>query len=318
MSGSIPQAAEAWQKLYGGELETLPAPRPGLEAVAVRHPDFRQDPGNWPKILHHRQPAERVVVLIHGLKDSPGYLHDVALGFAAHGANVVLPLLPAHGRQDPVSEMRRADYRGWRSTIDQTVEVAATLGTEISIGGLSTGGALAIDLCLRQPSAITGKVFLFAAALGLRPLARWVLSTRLGTRLCDAWMERKDNRGIGGNPVKYSQDFFVASRQVHLLIQAIRHQAGADFARFEHRDRTFVAHSEADLTIPIAAVEPLIDPADAGQHHRIPEAEAVAHAELVLSQAMSFDKRWPDEPGPPHANPGFETMMEKALACLDR
>ncbi len=326
MDESIERALDAWRELYGGELVDLPGSAPGLEAIAVRRNEFRRNPGNWPKIFHHRRSTPRVLVLIHGLKDSPGYLEEIARRFAARGVNVLLPLMPAHGRRDPISEMRRADYRAWRSRVDRAVEIAALFGAELSIGGLSTGGALAIDKCLRDPPMVGGKVFLFAAALGLSRTARLVLSSRLATRLCDAGVDLKANDGIGGNPLKYSRDYFAASRQVHLLIEAVRRRAGDDFARPRARQgganavlhgRVFVAHSEADRTIPVEAVTPLVEPGDPGQHHLIPEAVGVAHADLVMAEAMTFEKRWPDEPDPPRANPEFEPMIDKALAFLE-
>ena len=298
MSESIENALDAWRELYGGEAVELSETE--WSEFAIRHDDFRHDRGNWPRILHHGRPTPRVLVLVHGLKDSPGYLMDIARRFAARGVHVVLPLLQGHGRRDPITEMRRADYRAWRATVDRSVEIAASLGSEISIGGLSTGGALALDHCLRHPSAVRGKIFLFAAALGLSRTARRVLSSRLLTRLCDVWMSLKANDGLGGNPLKYSRDFFAASRQVHLLIEAIKRRVESEAAL---RERIFVAHSEADTTIPVEAVMPLVDPNDPGQHHLIPEAKAVRHADLVMAEAMSFEKRWPDEPDPPRANP---------------
>ncbi len=337
MDASTSQAIEDWRRLYGGELRSLPAPAPGLEAVAVRRDDFRRDPGNWPKIFHHRRRTDRVLVLIHGLKDSPGYLEAIGARFAAHGVNVVLPLLPAHGRRDPLPEMWRVTYGDWRSTVDRTVEIAAALGDELSIGGLSTGGALAIDKCLRDPSAVGGKVFLFAAALGLTPLARRILATSLLCCAADAWTARTDDRGIGGNPIKYTRDFYAAGRQVYLLIEAVKRRGGADLERLASprrgakataspprgakatlRGRIFVAHSEADATIPVSAVKCLVEPGDPGQHHLVPEHLGVAHAELVLAAAMTYDKARPGEPDPPRANPEFEAMIEKALAFLER
>ncbi len=326
MDPTTAQAIEAWRKLYDGELQTLPGPAPGLEAVAVRRDDFRHDPGNWPKIFHHRRPTDRVLVLIHGLKDSPGYLEAIAARFAAHGVNVVLPLLPAHGRRDPFPEMRCVKVREWRKVVDRTVEIAATLGGELSIGGLSTGGALALDKCLRHPSAVGGKVFLFAAALGLFPSARLVLGNPLVPRLADAWAARKGDGdgvpGLGGNPIKYTAGFYSAGRQVHLLIKDMRRQAGADLGRLGHSDnplhgRIFVAHSEADRTIPVGAVRSLVKTGDPGQHHLVPEALNVSHADLVLAEAMTYERLRPDEPALPRANPEFEGMIEKALAFLE-
>ncbi len=335
MEASTSKAVEDWRQLYGGELHALPEPAPGRSTAAVRCDDFRRDPGNWPKIFHHRRRTDRVLVLIHGLKDSPGYLEAIARRFAGHGVNVVLPLLPAHGRRDPLPEMRRVDYRDWRAAVDRTVEIAAALGDQLSIGGLSTGGALAIDKCLRDPSAVGGKVLLFAAALGLSPKARLVLASSLLCRMADAWTSRQDKPlrtarlrrsitsspdGIGGNPVKYSRDFFAAGRQVYLLIEAIKRRAGADFERLAStlRSRIFVAHSEADDTIPAGAVKCLVEPGDPGQHHLVPRTAGVAHAELVLAEAMTYEKLRPGEPDPPRANPEFEPMIEQALAFLDR
>ncbi len=342
MDKATTRAIKDWRELYGGELQTLPAPAPGLETVAVRRDDFRRDPGNWPKIFHHRRRTDRVLVLIHGLKDSPGYLEAIGRRFAAHGVNVVLPLLPAHGRREPLLEMQRVDVRDWRSAVDRTVKIAATLGGELSIGGLSTGGALAIDKCLRDPSLVEGKVFLFAAALGLTPLARLVLSTSVLSRGADAWTARRNQPastarrdGIGGNPLKYSRDFYHAGRQVHLLIKDIRRHAGNGLERLSPRrgasgtsprrganatlcGRIFVAHSEADRTIPVDAVKVLVDPDDPGQHHLVPKALDVAHADLVMAEAMTYEKLSPDEQDPPRANPEFEPMIDKALAFLDR
>jgi pimeloyl-ACP methyl ester carboxylesterase len=315
---AISSALDAWRRLYGGELHELPPPAPGSAAVAVRRGDFRRDPGNWPAILHHRRRTDRVLVLIHGLKDSPGYLRHVAGRFAARGVNVVLPLLPGHGRRRPVAAMRRAGVSSWRASVDRAVEVAAALGDQLSIGGLSTGGALALDACLRHPPAVGGKLFLFAAALGLTPLARRVLSIPPLPHLADAWHAARGDDGIGGNPLKYSRDFLAAGRQVLLLIRAIRRAAGESFVRLEHRGRVFVAHSEADRTIPVGAVLPLVERGDAGQHHLIPEALDVGHAELVMAEAMTYAKRRPGEPDPPRANPEFEPMMAKALEFLER
>ncbi len=317
MAPSISSALEAWRQLYGGELRELSESAPGSSSVAVYRDDFRRDPGNWPAILHHRRRTDRVLVLIHGLKDSPGYLRDVAGRFAAGGLNVVLPLLPGHGSRQPVPAMRGADVASWRATVDRAVEIAAELGDELSIGGLSTGGALALDECLRDPSAVGGKLFLFAAALGLTPLARRVLSTPLLPHLADAWKAARGDSGIGGNPIKYSRDFLVAGRQVHLLIRDVRQRAGESFGRLEHRGRVFVAHSEADATIPVGAVLPLVARADPGQHHLVSETLDVGHAELVLAGAMTYAKRRPGEPDPPGANPEFEPMMAKAVAFLE-
>ena len=81
--------------------------------------------GNYPKIFHHDRRTEDVVVLTHGLTDSPYYMQAIGMRFYAEGANVVLPLLPAHGLHDPDEAMQ--DYKldaKWREEIDNAVDVA--------------------------------------------------------------------------------------------------------------------------------------------------------------------------------------------------
>lgn len=321
-STSIDTALTRWLELYDGErVEWRPEPGSELRAVAVRCPDFREPRGNWPRILHHGRRTARAVVLVHGLTDSPRYLRAIALRFAERGAGVVLPLLPSHGRRDPAREMRHADHRAWRRTVEQAVEIATLLGEDVSIGGFSTGGALAVDHALRHPETIAGKVFLFSAALGLPWYARLMLATPALPRWGDRWNERRANRGIGGNPYKYSRRFLVGGREVYRLIRAVRRRAGDDgdpFGRFEHRDRIFVAHSECDMTIPHAAVLPLVRADDPQQHHIAAAGLRVRHEELVLDADAGHDRLWPDEPPPPRANPEFDEMMAKALAFWER
>lgn len=319
--GSVRSAIEAWRELYGGEVADWPlhAGREDLQVVAIRHADFRPDRGNWPKLIHHRRPTSKVVVLIHGLKDCPGFMEAIGNCFAEQGANVVLPLLAAHGREDPVAAMRQVDFVDWRATVDRAVEIAAGLGGEVSIGGLSTGGALAFDKALRDPETVTGKIFLFSAALGLKPFQRLILSSAWLCRAADAWLAWRSGNGIAGNPLKYMRTFMTGGRQVHRLISAMQQRLGdAPQASSRLRQRVFVAHSMADQTIEAAAVEPFIRSDDSGQHHIIPAARNVAHAELVLAATMRYEKTSPKEPDPPRANPEFEPMMEKALAFFGR
>ncbi len=342
---AVESAIETFARGYcnpseGRRLVPLPAfdGAPEGQVIAVRCDNFRSEPGNWPKIIHHGTPTDRAIVLTHGFKDSPAFQHDIATRFAARGFSVVLPLLPAHGRQDPVAAMRRADYRAWRATVRQAVDVAGMLGNEVSIGGLSTGGLLALDVYLRNnlrnnlrqleetpTSNITGKVFLFSAALGLTTIQRWVLSTPILPRWRDRWKARSANRGIGGSPHKYSRSFLTGARQVHRILETLGdrglppHQLLTQIAADErHHNRIFIAHSEADTTIRFDAVKPLVRPDDPGQHHILAAAKAVRHAELVLAHDQSYQPLWPDEPPPARANPEFEPMMAKALAFLDR
>ena len=74
----------------------------GFERLMVFSPTVLRDkPGNYPQILHSGQVSAQVIVLVHGLTDSPYYMQAIAEDFARKGFNVVLPLLPAHGLRRP-------------------------------------------------------------------------------------------------------------------------------------------------------------------------------------------------------------------------
>jgi len=132
----------------------------------VKSPKMRE--GNDPCIFHHNRKTDHVIVLIHGLTDSPYYMKAIAKEFHSIGLNVVLPLLPGHGLKNPEPSINANDLaKQWRQEIDQAVQVASLLGKTISIGGLSAGGCLSLNKALRHPEAIAGGIFLFSAALDI-------------------------------------------------------------------------------------------------------------------------------------------------------
>ena len=169
----------------------------------VESPDLRL--GNGPRIFHHGKKTDHVIVLTHGLSDSPRYMADVGKCFYRAGLNVILTLLPGHGLKDPddAFEDKQLDTY-WRSTIDQAVEVASSLGEVISLGGFSTGGALSYNRILRDIKArkkvIKGGLFLFSAAIELVPLGEFVVNIAP-----QALLKRLDGvlKGTGPDPYKY-------------------------------------------------------------------------------------------------------------------
>jgi alpha-beta hydrolase superfamily lysophospholipase len=97
--------------------------------------------GNHPNVLHHGTKTADVLVLIHGLTDSPFYMDAIGRAFHDAGVTVIFPLLDAHGLVDPDRAMEDDELaQKWRATVDHAVTVAAMLGDRISIGGFSTGG----------------------------------------------------------------------------------------------------------------------------------------------------------------------------------
>ena len=138
-----------------------------LNAYHVFSPEIKA--GNHPRIFHHGKPTKDVLILFHGLSDSPYFMEAIGHHFYQEGMTVILPLLPGHGLVHPKKYMFEQGLSvRWKSAVNEMVTLAQNFGERISLGGLSTGGALSLNYILRYPEVITGGLFLFAAALRLQ------------------------------------------------------------------------------------------------------------------------------------------------------
>jgi esterase/lipase len=123
--------------------------------------------GCHPLIFRHGDRARNAIVLVHGLSDSPYFMRDIGEYFCAEmGFDVYVPLLRAHGLKEPQG-MKDASAEAWKADVRFAVKEAKKSGGKVSIGGLSTGGTLSVEIALNDENAIDGGIFLFSAALGL-------------------------------------------------------------------------------------------------------------------------------------------------------
>jgi carboxylesterase len=84
------------------------------------------------------------VVLLHGYTNCPQQWAAVAQAYAAEGHSVVVPRLPGHGLTDRLtSSLSRVTADDLTTTADLAVDIAAGLGDEVWVVGLSGGGTLA-------------------------------------------------------------------------------------------------------------------------------------------------------------------------------
>ncbi len=89
------------------------------------------------------------VLLLHGYNDSPQSMASVAAALHARGWSVSVPLLPGHGRRLEDWAAARADQ--WENTAREELERLRAMHTQVAVGGLSMGGALAFILAADQP-----------------------------------------------------------------------------------------------------------------------------------------------------------------------
>ncbi len=310
-----------------------------LSWLAVSSPTLlRDNPGNWPQILHCGSVTDHVIVLIHGLTDSPYYLKAIAEDFARSGFNVVLPLLPAHGLRRPGRAFQTLRHTDWIEAIDRVCDIAGLLGRRLSIGGLSTGGALSVHKALKDAEQIQGALFLFSAALDIGTVEQLLLQTETGrmiTRLRDqqVWLAKtvKDQLqmvlddqesgraneyfGVGENDYKYSVFFYEGVSQLAEVIQAINQRYEKREHRFNDLNQpVFVAHAVDDDSALFRGVELLVEnhPNDA---IALCSLQGVPHPSLVLKEAI-FDTVQQTECAP--ANPVYAEMSTRMLAFAKR
>lgn len=311
---------EKFTNLYKQELgQTERCRQPYKNSYAVCSPALRNE-GNAPFILHHYRKTDNVIVLFHGLSDSPFFLRSIALELYNQGYTVVVPLLPGHGLKDAEDDMKDSQLaERWQAHVDDVMALAPKLGEKVFIGGFSTGGALAVQQYLDAPDNIGG-IVLFSGALALSDNAegmsriwgiKWVAKLIDGDYITD-----------GPNPYKYPDVAGFAGLELMDIIEDIRD-------KFEQGKRIevplFAAHSEADVTTPIEGIDDLLNHTDSDNtFFRIDESYELCHADLVVSwsmiREMNFDKsrvaNTEEQCAVPKANPQFVTMMSALTGFL--
>ncbi len=265
--------------------------------------------GCHPRILEHSDPVEKAIVLVHGLSDSPWFMTAIGDYFFHHlGYNVYLPLLHCHGLKEP-NGMEEVELEEWKSNTSFAINAAAAKAGEVSIGGLSTGGALSFYMAAVNPK-IQGALYLFSAALDLAGgpfgLIGEIKEKLLRTFLAD--LLDFNSPLIGDNPYRYSHvDMDGATQLARLIKETDIIIEGFDH-RFPFSKRVFAAHSESDTTADLAGIETLrnVSIAERFDFFRIPEKLGVPHASVVLAQPVMSNGK---ELEPP--NPEFRSMMQR-------
>lgn len=309
------EAIDAFRAHYAarlGEVEVKRTALVGGREIAIASPLLR-GPGNEPVLLLHEGRRKDVVVLIHGLTDSPYYMRAIALRFFAAGANVVLPLLPAHGLIEPDEALEDGQLaEKWKATARHAVEVATMLGDRVSIGGLSTGGALSVYEALTDAERVNGGVFLFSAALSVGGFNEFAgrLPFLFGPI---AKAQDRNLEGVGPNPYKYPRFSSYGGLQLTRLIREINE------LEKEHgpSQRVFAAHSIHDeAAFPKGLARLLRSPGTQGVAVIAARNPAIEHASLVLEHDIELDPEYvtgKKPPPVPRANPAFTGMMNLAL-----
>jgi esterase/lipase len=133
-----------------GDLYAHPMPVADYSAAVARitalqsQEDSVVAPGGGSILLTHGHRTARVVVLYHGLTDSPLQYFPFAQRLFEEGDNVFVPRLPHHAEKaGRVANMGRLTAQELRDLGDASVDVARGLGDTVIVSGLSAGGTVA-------------------------------------------------------------------------------------------------------------------------------------------------------------------------------
>jgi len=278
----------------------------GLEQSVIRA-------GNEPRLFLDKRYKNHAIVLVHGLTDSPYTMEAIGRYFHEEmGFNVYLPLLAGHGLVNPPG-MREVTLKHWIDQVDFALYQAHAQAKQmvVSIGGLSTGGALSTHRVLFS-NQVNGGLFLFSAALRLAGaggrIGGSLKESALGIEpLRRYFADRTEpNTFIGPNPIRYARMDLDGAAQLGELLRIID-QAIADSTITMP---VFVAHSEADQSASIRGVEALLSKCTQSEFFRIGKDFHVPHASVILKEPVFASNGSPMEP----ANPFFDIMME----CVQR
>ena len=165
-------------------------------------------------LLTHGGPARRVYVFVHGTTNSPRQFEELGRLLHARGHNVYIPLMPRHGRRS----MRLAELRGMRAEelrdyADAAVDLAAGLGQEIVVAGISGGAAIAG--WMGQNRAEVHTALLLAPFLGVRRV-----SPAVGTAMMNVY-SRMPSVNLE-DPLEPRRDWVYRGQTTRALAESLR------------------------------------------------------------------------------------------------
>jgi esterase/lipase len=256
-------------------------------------------PGCYPRKFKHADPSvKQAIVLVHGLTDSPYFMTAIAqYFFNTLKYNVYLPLLEGHGLVIP-SGMEGVSHKEWQRNVQFAVETAYKDGaSQVSIGGLSTGGTLSCYEAMTNSNIHS--LYLFSAALdiagsaGIGEVKEVLLRTFMADVLEFDYLP--SDPLIGKNPYRYSRMDLDGARELSEQIKLVDEKMATYSPQKSFAVPVFAAHSECDTAADIEGIENLRRVCDLDQFRffRIPKEIEVSHASLVLKTPVTTDAEEP-------------------------
>lgn len=243
---------------------------PVTRAGTARYSRYASDspvyPGNLPHdwnrsfILPPQGEVRGVVVLLHGLTDSPYSLRHIAQHLSEQGLLAVVPRMPGHGSVP--AALTDARWEQWLAATRLAVREARRQVPDapLYLLGYSNGGALALRYSLAaledERLAMPRQLVLISPMIGVTSYARYAglaaLPAVLPAFAKSAWM----NVLPEFNPFKYNSFPVQAARQTYELTSEVQRafDAAETSGRLQRLPPVLAFQSLADSTVSTPAV----------------------------------------------------------------
>lgn len=212
------------------------------------------DPRCRSQVHHQGTRTSHAVVLLHGYTNCPAQFDLVAAAFAATGASVVVPRLPGHGHADRLSRsLSQVTAHELVATAGLALDVAAGLGEQVTVVGLSGGGALAGWLAAHRDEV--GEVVLLAPLVAPRVLPQAAVApvARLSRLTPDVylWWDGDLREALAEPPYAYPR---YSLRSIGAFLAVGRDAQSGQPARTTPLDRVVVVANPGDTAVSNAGV----------------------------------------------------------------
>ena len=145
--------------VFGPDLSARPDPAPSYDEAALTIEAFWDVESREPLSAEGPSIAmltggrtRKAAVLFHGYTTTPRQFRLLAEGYRAAGCNVWVPRMPFHGHADRMTrDLSQLTPQLLRQHADRAIDVAAGLGDEVLVAGLSGGGSLATWCAVERP-----------------------------------------------------------------------------------------------------------------------------------------------------------------------
>jgi carboxylesterase len=241
-----------------------PHPAAGYTEALERLADLqgRDGPDVHPRahtlFLTHGAPTDRVVVWFHGYTDSPNQFARLAHLSFERGWNVLVPRMPHHGLSDPLTpDTALLTAEMLARSADEALDIAAGLGQQVVVGGLSMGGVISAWLAQQRREVV--QAVLLAPAFGAyvipAPITRLVGEAYARLPNSFQWWDPRVKADIQQPEISYPR---YAMRGVAAFLQLS--YAMQDLARHSPpaARRMWVITTETDTAINQAVVEQVV------------------------------------------------------------